>query len=535
MSLTRLRYGMKRLLWVIWAFAAIFILGIFLSFNFGGDVATAQGGSLFARVDGQNITTGEFDFQLRETRDQYRQFAQMTGQPMTSQMEAELPGYAWESMLREYTDATAAKASGINVSPAEARRAVAQEVDARLAQFAEGATKEEMAEARSLMLANRNVDSDRRKVMSQRLRDKVAEEARPVEVRVAHVLIKTEERPVADALKQAQEVSRQARAGTDFSALVAEHSEDVGSKEKDGVVGWASAQPSVGPSPESAAAENQREPAASFVPEFTSAALRLRPGQVSDPVRSTFGFHVIKALEERPFEPTGEEAKTDPTKRESEIETYRTAAANQISEGIFSEYHTRAVVEPVAPWLRGYMLEKELASLPPSGEDAPSEAERLGPVIEAYSEALEARGPEAGAGLAYKLASLHKRADQHEQALAVLEEWAPRSRDAEMHFAHGETLEKLDRKSDALAAYEEALKAGSRNPAMLTRLDEKFQELGRADLAEKARDQQNAHLTRMAEEQARQQAQQEELQRQIQEQLAAQGDGEDAPAPVEAP
>jgi peptidyl-prolyl cis-trans isomerase SurA len=64
----------------------------------------------------------------------------------------------------------------------------------------------------------------------------------------------------------------------DFAALAKEHSQD-GSAAQGGELGWAS--PGM------------------FVPEFEAAMNRLAPGEVSDPVVSRFGMHLIQLLERR--------------------------------------------------------------------------------------------------------------------------------------------------------------------------------------------------------------------------------------------
>lgn len=64
----------------------------------------------------------------------------------------------------------------------------------------------------------------------------------------------------------------------DFATLAKEHSQD-GSAAQGGELGWAS--PGM------------------FVPEFESAMNRLAPGEVSDPVVSRFGVHLIQLLERR--------------------------------------------------------------------------------------------------------------------------------------------------------------------------------------------------------------------------------------------
>lgn len=67
-------------------------------------------------------------------------------------------------------------------------------------------------------------------------------------------------------------------AGADFAALAREHSQD-GSASQGGDLGWAS--PGM------------------FVPEFERVLNRLAPGEVSDPLVSRFGVHLIQLLERR--------------------------------------------------------------------------------------------------------------------------------------------------------------------------------------------------------------------------------------------
>lgn len=81
-------------------------------------------------------------------------------------------------------------------------------------------------------------------------------------------------RSKADAKKRAEEVVAKARGGTEFGALVAEYSDDPGSKERQGSVGKFTRDKMVKP--------------------FSDAAFALPVSGVSDAVESPFGFHVIK-------------------------------------------------------------------------------------------------------------------------------------------------------------------------------------------------------------------------------------------------
>lgn len=104
------------------------------------------------------------------------------------------------------------------------------------------------------------------------------------EIHARHILIKpTTQDPAGDqaALAKAEDVRRKAlAAGADFAALARQYSEDEGSKPSGGDLGFF--------------------PRGRMVEEFTQAAFALQPGGVSAPVKSQFGYHVIKVEERRP-------------------------------------------------------------------------------------------------------------------------------------------------------------------------------------------------------------------------------------------
>ena len=110
----------------------------------------------------------------------------------------------------------------------------------------------------------------------------------PEEVRVSHILISTldpiTQRPLsADLKKQKEALAKDIRAravkGADWVALVKQYSEDPGSKDKGG---------------------EYKFPRHQMVPEFEAAAFSMQVGQISDPVETQYGYHIIKLLQKYP-------------------------------------------------------------------------------------------------------------------------------------------------------------------------------------------------------------------------------------------
>lgn len=94
--------------------------------------------------------------------------------------------------------------------------------------------------------------------------------------KIRHILIEmNEERDEEEAKKRAEEVKQKLDEGGDFATLAEEYSDD-GSKENGGLLG------------------EEPQPLAGYVPEFAEAARDLPLDEISDPVQSQFGFHIIK-------------------------------------------------------------------------------------------------------------------------------------------------------------------------------------------------------------------------------------------------
>jgi peptidyl-prolyl cis-trans isomerase D len=99
-------------------------------------------------------------------------------------------------------------------------------------------------------------------------------------VHVEHILLKTvgkTEAESAEIQKKAEDVLQQAKKGGNFEDLAKKYSEDTATKDKGGDLGWI--------------VDKQT------VPEFQQAAFSLPKGAISDLVKTSYGFHVIKVLD----------------------------------------------------------------------------------------------------------------------------------------------------------------------------------------------------------------------------------------------
>ncbi len=102
----------------------------------------------------------------------------------------------------------------------------------------------------------------------------------PNRVHVEHILFMTVGKPdaeVEEIRKKAEDVLKQVKKGANFEDLAKKNSEDPGTKEKGGDLGWV--------------IQGQT------VPEFEKTAFSLPKGAVSDLVKTQYGFHIIKVLD----------------------------------------------------------------------------------------------------------------------------------------------------------------------------------------------------------------------------------------------
>lgn len=101
----------------------------------------------------------------------------------------------------------------------------------------------------------------------------------PEEVRASHILFKTEGKTEADVQAKAAEVLKRAKAGEDFAALATQYSEDESNSGNGGDLNYF--------------------PRGAMVSEFENAAFSMKTGDISDLVKTSFGFHIIKKVDHK--------------------------------------------------------------------------------------------------------------------------------------------------------------------------------------------------------------------------------------------
>lgn len=197
----------------------------------------------------------------------------------------DLQNQAIELLVRRIEFAKEAEALGIEVTEAE----VDERLDELKSQFFDGdqAAYEKELEARGLTDGDVRADL-RAQLLNEKIYEHVTKDvnvtdaevrafydenkdefATPDQRQVAHILV--------DTKKKADELYQQLLDGADFAELAKEHSTDEASAEEGGKL---------------------VDEKGSFVPEFEEVAFSLETGEISKPVKSDFGWHIITALED---------------------------------------------------------------------------------------------------------------------------------------------------------------------------------------------------------------------------------------------
>ena len=204
-------------------------------------------GKVLAEVNSGSITTGDFERELKNLPEYLKAMAD-TAQGRKEMLDT--------MVIRELILQQAAK-DGLDKGP---------ELEEKLQDLKKRLIVESFLK-KKVEVESKVSDEDMKKFYEQN-KDKFKSGE---QIKASHILVKTD--------KEAKAVLAQLKAGGNFEELAKKNSVD-SSSAKGGDLGWFGK--------------------GSMVPAFEKAALALKEGQVSDVVKSDFGFHIIKLTGKRP-------------------------------------------------------------------------------------------------------------------------------------------------------------------------------------------------------------------------------------------
>lgn len=158
--------------------------------------------------------------------------------------------------------------------------------DADVASYFEGHQAEfRIPEKRKVKYVLVDIDALRAKVnvtpadLTKAYNDNIAQFTSPEQVRASHILLKTEGKDDAAVKAKAEEILKEARGGADFAELAKKYSEDDSNAKNGGDLDYFGR--------------------GRMVPEFDTAAFAMQPGQISDVIKTQFGYHIIKLTDKK--------------------------------------------------------------------------------------------------------------------------------------------------------------------------------------------------------------------------------------------
>jgi len=160
----------------------------------------------------------------------------------------------------------------------------------------------------------------RHQLIRQKIAEKVTGDLPNTEERVwaRHILVSTE--------GEANKVIERLNAGEDFSNLASELSQDTASKDIGGDLGWFGS--------------------GKMVKEFEEAAFKLKIGEVSQPVKSDFGYHIIQVLGHENVALTSSELETQ---RQTKFNDWLETQKESMKIEKFDVWKSTVPIEPALP------------------------------------------------------------------------------------------------------------------------------------------------------------------------------------------
>ena len=110
--------------------------------------------------------------------------------------------------------------------------------------------------------------------------DNIEQYTTPEQVRASHILFRTEGKDEAVVKAKAEDVLKQVKGGSDFAALAKQYSDDEANAKNGGDLDYFGR--------------------GRMVPQFDQVAFTMEAGQISDLVKTEYGYHIIKLTDKKP-------------------------------------------------------------------------------------------------------------------------------------------------------------------------------------------------------------------------------------------
>ncbi len=292
------------------------VLGLSLNAAHAADVKASD--SIAAVVDNDIITQRQVSEALADARRNLPKGTQVTDTELRQQVVAQ--------MVNQSLIVQAGKRRNIQASEAEIDAVIAQNpslknANKRVRREIGDSIIVEKVRQQAIMENSRVSDSEVTSFINRAQQQGVAlPEGEPLrQYNAQHILIKADSDNAAAAAESSiRKIYAQARSGADFAGLARQYSQD-GSAANGGDLGWFSDGMMVTP--------------------FEDAVHKLKPGQVSAPVRTQFGWHIIKLNDIR-------ESGTPEERQRNAVRQYISQQkAQQATTNLLRELHSSSFVD----------------------------------------------------------------------------------------------------------------------------------------------------------------------------------------------
>lgn len=496
LSLRNIRAGFAKKLQAV-SLVFVFVIAASLITYFaavptGGPPGSERARQVVAEVNGEPIQREQFEMMVSERS---RERSMMSGDALAA---IGVRRQVFDEQVEQILIAQAAEKEGVRFSDRDLDREIDKLVEQQVKQERERAAQGKQISDQQFEMIIRSAMGKsvaawredlkknwetrkpllRQELLRQKLIEKVAQVPNPSDeelkrsydlLTIRHILVSTGNRTEEQARKRAEEILQKVRSGGDFAKLAKEFSDDPGSKQNGGSLG----------------AIPRSQVAALFVPEFAKAVEALQPGQVSDLVKTQYGFHIIRLDGVKPNVPADfEKNKAEYAKQY--VETLRNAKWQQY----LAQLRRTAKIEILDPELKAYETLDELGRK----AGTPEYSAALDKAIAAFEKATqEMPSPDAMVvlGELYRAQSEMPglaepaRKKARENAITAWQNALQRIESVQLRMRLAELYRKNKQDDLAIKQYEEAGKVAWDRPDIHAQLKNIYKQMGRQDMVQK--------------------------------------------------